>query len=330
MILMNKLFGTPFDLHRRWQEIRSATNSKNPIIGHQYELLRDIAQGASTVHLALDVKTNKYYAVKELNRVRLERQYFKELMQLGPRRSTSFTRDIQESYDNKDILNDTTPVQDFLMKEYILMAELGLHKNVIKVIKVIIDPEYENSIFIVMEYAEKGVVMDLTANSPIKPYSETECRSLFRQLVDAVDHLHLNGIIHRDIKPQNLLLTNDNTVKLIDFGTSAKVSSRASYHHGTPAFTAPEIIKKVSKENAYMTAADVWAMGVTLYCLIHGCLPFPKNNIIELYDEILYQKVTHPRPLDKDLTDLIERMLEKNPENRITIESIRCHPWLNR
>lgn len=111
-----------------------------------------------------------------------------------------------------------------------------------------------------MEYAENGIVMDVTPHSVTKPLSDTQCRIIFKQLVAAVSHLHQNGIIHRgkikyrftiinthlnlDIKPQNLLLSNENIVKLIDFGNATIVTDSLGYTQGTPAFMAPELLKK--------------------------------------------------------------------------------------
>lgn len=179
-----------------------------------------------------------------------------------------------------------------------------------------------------MEYAENGIVMDVTPHSVTKSFSDTQCRIIFKQLVAAVSHLHQNGIIHRgrhpwkkkilfrtayltscsliDIKPQNLLLSNENIVKLIDFGNATVVTdSLAGYNTGTPAFMAPELLKKgtynaplpskniVSKKktllaprNGSPTSADLWSMGVTLYCFTYGHLPFEKSSLLDLYADI--------------------------------------------
>lgn len=96
-----------------------------------------------------------------------------------------------------------------------------------------------------MEYAEKGVVMEIAPHSVSEPLSDSQCRKVFKQLAEAVDHIHKSGVVHRDIKPQNLLLSKDNTVKLIDFGNAIFVPDTISYSStGTPAFMAPELLKK--------------------------------------------------------------------------------------
>lgn len=113
-------------------------------------------------------------------------------------------------------------------------------------------------IYAVMEYAEKGVVMDIAPHSVSESLSNNQCRKVFKQLTEAVDHIHKSGVVHRDIKPQNLLFSKDNTVKLIDFGNAIFVSDTISYSStGTPAFMAPELLKKGIYLTACMTYMHV-------------------------------------------------------------------------
>ncbi|KAI9269541.1 kinase-like domain-containing protein [Helicostylum pulchrum] len=175
-------------------------------------------------------------------------------------------------------------INELFIEESNLLKKLAPHENIVRFIKVIEDPNYVDSIFIVMEYAENGIVMDVTPHSVTESFSDTQCRNVFKQLVEAVNHLHTNGIVHRDIKPQNLLLSSDNLVKLIDFGNATTVSDTLSYNStGTPAFMAPELLKKVQISP---TCADLWSMGVTLYCFTYGKLPFEKSSLLDLYADI--------------------------------------------
>jgi serine/threonine protein kinase len=131
-----------------------------------------------------------------------------------------------------------------------------------------------NVVSLVMEYAEHGIVMDIAPHSIAKSYSDIECRNIFKQLVAAVHHLHENGIIHRgnnysllldlysnkekinyfiDIKPQNLIFSSNNIVKLIDFGNATVLSEIVSYNStGTPAFMAPELLKRGKQCRTYI------------------------------------------------------------------------------
>lgn len=144
--------------------------------------------------------------------------------------------------------------------------------------------------------------------------------------------MHYHKIIHRDIKPSNLLLGDDGHVKIADFGvsrefegTDALLSSTA----GTPAFMAPETITE--RELTFSgKALDVWAMGVTLYCFVFGKCPFYDEYIVALHSKIKNKPVGFPEmpPISKELKDLIEMMLDKKPETRITIPEIKLHPWV--
>ena len=142
--------------------------------------------------------------------------------------------------------------------------------------------------------------------------------------------VHECGIAHRDIKPDNILISKDGTLKVVDFGVS-EIFSRGqlqmSKSTGSPAFFAPEMCG-VSR-SIQASCGDVWAMGITLYAMCFGYLPFQEKSLIKLYDSIKdnqFQLLTRPEyPLDADsrLIDLLNRLLEKNPDKRITIEELR-------
>ncbi|XP_063762659.1 calcium/calmodulin-dependent protein kinase kinase 1b isoform X3 [Eleginops maclovinus] len=149
---------------------------------------------------------------------------------------------------------------------------------------------------------------------------------------DGLHMVHHNKIIHRDIKPSNLLLGDDGHVKIADFGVSNEfegTDAHLSCTAGTPAFMAPEMVTE--HELSFSgKALDVWAMGVTLYCFVFGKCPFYDENIISLYSKIKHKPVAFPEtPSVSDvLKGLIERMLDKNPETRITIPEIKLNEWV--
>ncbi|KAG0791525.1 hypothetical protein G6F16_003454 [Rhizopus arrhizus] len=208
-------------------------------------------------------------------------------------------------------------------QESSILKELGPHKNIIGFIEVIED---SGSIYLVMEMAKKGAIMDIVPHSLTEPYSNHQCKHLFKQLVNAVYHLHQRGIIHGDIKPENILLTNHQTVRLIDFGNASRISDMtAKITTGSPAFMAPELLKKVLHSP---TSSDIWALGVTLYCLAYGHLPFEKSSFIQLYQDILTKPVPHSQTINPQLKDLINQLLEKDPNKRITLDKVKHHPWL--
>ncbi|CAB1348960.1 unnamed protein product [Coregonus sp. 'balchen'] len=149
---------------------------------------------------------------------------------------------------------------------------------------------------------------------------------------DNLHMVHYQKIIHRDIKPSNLLLGDNGHVKIADFGVSnqfegsdALLSSSA----GTPAFMAPEMM--TDHEQSFTgKALDVWAMGVTLYCFVYGKCPFIDEYIIGLHNKIRNSPVEFPDTPEvfEELKELIIRMLDKNPDTRITIPEIKEHPWV--
>uniref|UniRef100_A0A8B9GE45 Calcium/calmodulin dependent protein kinase kinase 1 n=1 Tax=Amazona collaria TaxID=241587 RepID=A0A8B9GE45_9PSIT len=174
-------------------------------------------------------------------------------------------------------------------------------------------------------------VMEVPSDNP---FSEEQARLYFRDIVLGIEYLHYQKIIHRDIKPSNLLLGDDGHVKIADFGVSnqfegndAQLSSTA----GTPAFMAPEAISDTGKSFSGK-ALDVWAMGITLYCFVYGKCPFIDEYILGLHNRIKNKPVEFPEEaqISEELKELILRMLDKNPETRITVPEIKVHPWLTK
>jgi [calcium/calmodulin-dependent protein kinase] kinase len=138
--------------------------------------------------------------------------------------------------------------------------------------------------------------------------------------------VHAQGIIHRDIKPDNCLVTNDDVLKIVDFGVSemfAKDSNMTtSKSAGSPAFMPPELCVARHGEVSGR-AADIWSMGVTLFCLKFGHIPFEKTGMLDLYESIKNDPVVIADDCEPQLRDLLEKLLEKDPEKRIDMDSIR-------
>ena len=204
-----------------------------------------------------------------------------------------------------------------------LLKKLRNHKNIIKYFE-----HFENEKYfcIVMENISGGNL--LNAINKMSKFSEPMARNIFKQLIMTIKYLHNMSIVHRDIKPDNILLELDNTIKLCDFGVSKQVKKGQLLTDscGTPAFIAPEILKD-KPYDPYMT--DIWSSGVVLYIIISGFFPFRGSNETELRKNIISGKFPKLNDISENLKDLLDKMLEINPDKRIYLDEILKHPWLN-
>ncbi len=145
--------------------------------------------------------------------------------------------------------------------------------------------------------------------------------------------MHAQGVVHRDIKPDNLLLTEDDVLKIVDFGVSEMFEKESEMltakSAGSPAFLPPELC--VTKHGDISgKAADIWSMGVSLYCLRFGCIPFERSGVLELYEAIRNdQPAMHPDH-EPEFADLMRRLLEKDPAKRIKMPELRVCSFTSR
>uniref|UniRef100_A0A8D0GRK1 Calcium/calmodulin dependent protein kinase kinase 1 n=1 Tax=Sphenodon punctatus TaxID=8508 RepID=A0A8D0GRK1_SPHPU len=216
---------------------------------------------------------------------------------------------------------------DRIYQEIAILKKLD-HINIVKLIEVCMPASHVYGLF---DLLRKGPVMEVPCE---EPFTEEQARPYLKDIVLGIEYLHYQKIIHRDIKPSNLLLGDDGHVKIADFGVSnqfegndAQLSSTA----GTPAFMAPEAISDTGKSFSGK-ALDVWAVGITLYCFVYGKCPFIDEYILALHNKIKNKAVEFPEmpPVSEELKDLILKMLDKNPEMRITIPEIKSHPWVTK
>lgn len=212
-----------------------------------------------------------------------------------------------------------------LIKQEIAIMKKLHHNNLVSLIEVLDDPT-EDSLYMVMEMCRKGVVMRVGLEDRADPYDDEKCYCWCRDLMLGLEYLHAQGIVHRDLKPDNCLLTGDDVLKIVDFGVSEMFEKDSNMYTaksaGSPAFLPPELC--VAKHGDVSgRAADVWSMGVTLYCLRYGRLPFEKQSIFHLYESIRNDPVVCEGETNKNFEDLIHRILEKDPAKRITIREMR-------
>lgn len=158
--------------------------------------------------------------------------------------------------------------------------------------------------------------------------TESEAKKTFYQILSAVEYCHLHGVAHRDIKPENILLDEFKNIKLGDFGLSncMKDGEFMKTPCGSANYAAPEI---VSGQRYAGTEVDVWSLGVLLYTLLAGSLPFDEASMPLLISKIKEARFRVPYHFSPLATNLIEKMIVANPLMRISISEIFQHPWIS-
>lgn len=262
-----------------------------------YELKEVIGKGKfGTVNLGIHKKTQQQVAVKIINKDNLKNDEDKELVLIE-----------------------------------IGILKLCHHPNIVRLLDHL---ENENYIFIVMEYIEGG-----TLNQYIKKknynFNENQAASIMLQIANGVKYLHRYGIVHRDLKPDNIMITEQNDlgiIKIMDFGLSKIVSTQETMRegYGTLSYVAPEVLLRIP----YNKEVDIWSMGIILYLMLCGHVPFKGNK-----EKIIAEKIVNEDVEFKDeeweirtkrAKDLIISCLKKEPKDRITIENFINHPWFKK
>lgn len=193
------------------------------------------------------------------------------------------------------------------------------------------------------------LVLELVTGGELFPYLEcgpfpTEiARIYFSQLVEAIEHCHQRSVVHRDLKPENLLISSEFTLKVTDFGLCKIVQSLTDEEMllrtrcGTITYMAPEIIKSYAYKGS---SCDIWSMGILLFLFVFGSPPLEKasescwwyrqiktDNLDKFWKQHMKYNPNHRSAFTPDIMNLIERMLDPNPDTRITINEIKVHPW---
>lgn len=208
-------------------------------------------------------------------------------------------------------------------KREISVMRLVKHPNVVELYEVMAT---KTKIYVVMEYVKGSELFNKIAKGKVK---EDMARKYFQQLISAVDYCHSRGVYHRDLKPENLLLDENGVLKVSDFGLSALVESKLQHvllktACGTPAYVAPEVVCRKGYDGA---KADIWSCGVILFVLLAGYLPFHDSNLMEMYKKISKADYKCPSWFPFEVRKLLSRILNPNPNKRISIARIMENPW---
>ncbi|ORX83142.1 kinase-like protein [Anaeromyces robustus] len=288
---------------------------------NQYYFIKEIDSGSyGRVYTVYDENINQYFACKVISKSRLKRNF--RFAQVARRRTLN--RNGSSSSFEDDPLNQ-------IKKEVAIFKKMSKHPNIALLVEVL-DDAREDNIYMVFELCEKGKIMDIKVNKRVEPYTEEKARKYFRDIVLGLEYCHFKKIIHRDIKPDNLLLTANDKVKISDFGISYMFNENQEDaniwdKNASPLFCPPEACS-TEKKSMKGKAVDIWSLGVTLYSLVHGYCPFEDSNIINLCKKIEEDPVVFSPNISNELKDLLIKMLQKDPEKRITLPDIKVHSWV--
>ncbi|OAY69919.1 CBL-interacting protein kinase 7 [Ananas comosus] len=218
-----------------------------------------------------------------------------------------------------------------VLREVSAMRGLS-HPNVLRLLEVMAT---RSKIYLVMELAPGGDLLSLLTRSRGGRLPEPAARRYLLQIVAALRYCHARGVAHRDVKPQNLLLARDGALKLSDFGLAALAEQRGRDGRlhtacGTPAYAAPEVALRRAGAGYDGARADAWSCGVILFVLLAGRLPFDDANIPLMYRRIHRRDYAFPPWVSPAARRVVARLLDPNPETRLTIEALAEHPWFKR
>ena len=193
--------------------------------------------------------------------------------------------------------------------------------NIVKVFEI---NEDEDNYFIIMEYCEGGELFNYIVKN--QRLSEKETAYFFYQIINGVEYIHSKGIVHRDLKPENLLLSENKIIKIIDFGLSNYFDGKNLLHTpcGSPCYASPEMVGGNNYNGFYI---DTWAIGIILFAMMCGYLPFEDENNDILFKKILRCKLNYPQHLSEVAKDIMKKILVTDPEERIKLDEIKRHKF---
>ena len=207
-----------------------------------------------------------------------------------------------------------------VIREMNMLKSLN-HPNVIKINKIC---ETSNYFYIIMELCENGELFDYIVKA--RYLNEEDASFFYYQLINGLEYIHKNNIVHRDLKPENLLLSSNNTLKIIDFGLSNYFyqNNLLTTPCGSPCYASPEMVSG-QKYNGFMI--DVWSSGIVLYAMVCGHLPFEDKSDAILFQKILSCQISFENYVGELSKDLINKIIVQDPSKRITLEEIKKHEF---
>ncbi|KAH9140859.1 hypothetical protein AeRB84_014937 [Aphanomyces euteiches] len=323
-----------------------ADDDHEPGFANEYEFVKELGKGATAV-----VKLCRRKNVSSENQA----DEYENLVALKEFK-TSLLKKIKE-FKREGRRMVVSTALDKVQVEIAIMKKLS-HPNLVA-LEAVLDDGHE-LLVLVLEYAPFGQVMVWdhdqhtympkldpkilghfpTVDAPVQyapnGFPEHVARTFFRELIDGLEYLHANRICHRDLKPENILVGKGGLMKIADFGVAHFFDDKSNQADkgyvtnsaGTYAFMPPE---SLTSEPYSAFIADIWALGVTLYALLFGTIPFYSPDVTELFEMIQTLPVVLPESasVNPDVVDLLHGLLEKDPSKRLTFAQMRVHPWVN-
>lgn len=218
----------------------------------------------------------------------------------------------------KQIFTNSKTTSEHVLHEIQFLVNLREHPYIVQLIDFI---QIEKTFYLVFPLCH-GPVMNMRRTEKQAPFTQKRALLYIRQVILALEFLHFHNIIHRDVKPDNILRVAPYKVQLADLGTATLLGQNYN-NHGTRAFMAPEIMRGTRRG----FAEDVWSLGATLYCFVKGECPFRAKAPEDLSEEICETEPSY-QDLDASLVHLLSGMLTKSPSDRLTIAGVKAHPWI--
>ncbi|KRX09291.1 Protein kinase-like domain [Pseudocohnilembus persalinus] len=277
--------------YQKINDVRSKIEqNKKPDILEQFKLGITLGIGSyATCKLAINQETQQKFAIKIYDKLKL----------FDPQKKKNVQREIN------------------------ILSKLD-HPNIIKMIKQI---ENSRTINIVMEYIGDKSLYQFLKEQKNRKLDEKTAKKIFFQLISALQYLHDKNISHRDIKMENILLDENQNIKLIDFGFAIILPEfqKLNIFCGTPCYMSPEL---VNKQHYFGAPADIWAAGILLYVMLAGNFPFHSNNDKMLYEKIKRTNYIIPQDFPTGAQNVLKKILVAKPENRVTANQILNDTWL--
>lgn len=229
-----------------------------------------------------------------------------------------------DSKDASAIIATGPRTMPFGIEREVVIMKLIEHPNIIRLYDIW---ENRGELYLVLEYVRGGELFEYVSANGALP--EEEAVRLYRQIIAGLSYCHRFNICHRDLKPENILLDEHKNIKLADFGMAAlqPVGKWLNTPCGSPHYAAPEIINQLRYRG---DQADVWSTGIILFAMLNGCLPFDGGNVSATLSLVKKGDYYLPPSLSIEASDLIQRILQKRPDRRISTQDIWTHPLLRK